>query len=841
MVPIFREVDVVVVGASTQAVESALTLKGKGFSVLLVSDMSYVGADAAGTLTCAPVNPAQVKRELEERLMRAGVGMLYLVRPVSLMRDFDGRLAGVVLAARTSLLGVRCASVVDHSQHGVVFRLAGGRALERGPEKLRWNVIAKSPLEGAKELAESFGEFKLYQLEFAADGDVLSRMHRARASLVSPEVWLSADLMQEGAPAAFAPVQDVYADAQAVTKRTPGPIALVKDGYGFAPAFLRNPLGMVETSVGALPSLGKVDVVVAGAGTGGAPAGIAASRAGAKTVVLDIQRAMGGVGTLGLITSYWFGNKVGFTQEITERLTALDVESRAQNGARWKPELKTAMYHRMLEESGGTAWMGSYAFGVQVSDGRVTGVLVSTPLGAGVLETKSVVDATGNADIAAAAGVPCRVIGAQHMAVQGTGLSPRLNPGVKGQNSDHTFIDETDPEGITHAFVNARAKFKDAFDNSPMVNSRERRQIVGDLEVSPLDILAQRTFPDTVFTAASNFDTHGFIVHPVFMLATPHKQTMQAHVPFRCMLPKGLEGVLVTGLGMSAHRDALPVLRMQADVQNQGYAAGLACAMAGTGRLRALDIRVLQQKLVDQGVLAPEVLGHTDSFPVSHEAVREAAADLSVPKNVATLFAHPQVSVPLLRADERLDAQIILGLLGEASAGPALAKALAEAEWDKGWNFTGMGQFGASMSRVDVLIIALAKTGYAQAGAVIHEKARQLGDEPEFSHCRALSVAAILAPSLAASLAGLLKKPGMSGHAQLDSWAVAQKANSEMNETLARTVSLRELYLARGLFQAGDVEGLGRTTLEKYAQDLRGHYARHARAVLKGELAEDPA
>jgi hypothetical protein len=43
---------------------------------------------------------------------------------------------------------------------------------------------------------------------------------------------------------------------------------------------------------------------------------------------------------------------------------------------------------------------------------------------------------------------------------------------------------------------------------------------------------------------------------------------------------------------------------------------------------------------------------------------------------------------------------------------------------------------------------------------------------------------------------------------------------------------LRELYLARALYRCGDHDGLGEKTLRQFAQDLHGHYARHAQAVL---------
>jgi hypothetical protein len=843
MVAILRDVDVLVVGSSARAVEAALEVKRQGRRAMVVADLSYFGEETAGTLTCAPLLPGAVKRVLEITLLKAGIPFLYLVRPVSVLRDETGRVAGALLAARTSLLAVTCRAIVDASRFGCVFRLAGAKPLPSTnvPAQAAWHVIATDAPAGAEELPDVFQvkdqAFPIYRLWQDRGGNPLSREHEARAALQDGRLLFTADLLQDADTERFEAEQDIYPDADGIEYREGLPPVPVKTDSRFAPLFLRQSIGALDAGPVDLPVLGRFDVVVAGGGTGGAPAGIAAARAGKKTVVLEIQHSLGGVGTAGLIATYWFGNRVGFTHELDEAVMALDAESRALKGNRWTPEIKSGVYNRLLREAGGTAWLGSYACGVRMDGDRVTGVVVSTPYGAGILETDTVIDATGDADIAAAAGAPCRVIGAAHVAMQGTGLSPRPCPGDRYINTDHTFVDETDPEGVTHAFVNARAKFKDEFDTSPMVNTRERRQIIGDFEMSPLDILSQRTFPDTVVTAISNFDSHGFTVHPVFMAAVPHHDALQAHVPFRCLLPKGVEGVLVVGLGVSAHRDALPVIRMQVDVQNMGYAAGLACAMTGKGRFCDLDVRALQRRLVDVGILAPDVPSHRDSFPVTDKEIREAVTDLSSARNVAILFAYPEQGRKLLAGDPRPEAALILGLMGCREVAPVLAKMVREAAWDKGWNYRGMGQFGESMSRLDAQILALARTRAPEAVPVIAEKILQLGVESEFSHVRAVSVAAILLPALGAELSGLLAKPGMTGHAQVESLEVIRHANHDGCETTARNLALKELHLARGVFLAGDPDGRARAILETYAQDLRGIFARHARALLAGEQA----
>ena len=78
-----------------------------------------------------------------------------------------------------------------------------------------------------------------------------------------------------------------------------------------------------------IPVLARYDVLVVGGGTGGAPAGIAAARAGAKTLVIERLHGLGGVGTLGRISNYYHGNRVGFTSE---------VDAGVGTGSRWNIE-----------------------------------------------------------------------------------------------------------------------------------------------------------------------------------------------------------------------------------------------------------------------------------------------------------------------------------------------------------------------------------------------------------------------------------------------------------------------------------------------------------------------
>jgi hypothetical protein len=601
----------------------------------------------------------------------------------------------------------------------------------------------------------------------------------------------------------------------------------------------------LEIDLEALPCLAEVDVMVAGGGTAGAPAGIGAARAGAKTLVAEYQAELGGVGTVGLIARYWHGNPCGFTAEMDAALGACQPEGPETQD--WNVECKQMWYLNELHKAGAAVWFQTATVGARVENGAVTGALLAGPHGFGWVRAGASVDATGNADLAAAAGAPCAIAGDEEIAVQGTGLPPRT-PGRHYQNSDHSFSDDCDLVDATGFLVSSKVKFRDAFDLSQIVDSRERRQIVGEMTLQPVDFLAERQYPDAICLAKSNFDSHGFTVHPLFMAKAPDKAGMSAYVPYRCLLPQGVENVLVTGLAVSAQRDSLPVVRMQPDVQNQGYAAGYAAAMARRSdcTLREVELDALQAHLVDVGILPAEARGAADTFPVSDEAIEQAVhEEWDTLRGLAVCFGFPERARPILRKaftastdpTQTLRYAKVLGLMGEGHGADRLVEHITATGWDAGWNYRGMGQFGMSLSEVDTSLIALAKSGDPRTPELVERMGRALGAEPDLSHCRALALAAEAMPSprCAAALTRILRLPGMAAHAIDSIGAYQSTLTDHINETRPRDRSLREIFLARALYRCGDDDqGLGHAVLQTYAGDIRGHFARHARSVLHG-------
>jgi hypothetical protein len=206
------------------------------------------------------------------------------------------------------------------------------------------------------------------------------------------------------------------------------------------------------------------------------------------------------------------------------------------------------------------------------------------------------------------------------------------------------------------------------------------------------------------------------------------------------------------------------------------------------------------------------------------------------------VFAQPEQALPLLRetyqtasseADKLIYAHI-LGIMGDSTGADTLAQAVIAREWDKGWKYTGMGQYGPSMSPLDSLIIALGRTRRDIALQPILARVEQLGPDHGLSHHRAMAEAleTLGDPAAAEPLARLLQKPGMTGHSYADIRTAMRNIPPSPTDNSTRECSLRELMLARALYRCGDYQGLGKKILGQYAHDLRGHYARHALAIL---------
>jgi len=113
---------------------------------------------------------------------------------------------------------------------------------------------------------------------------------------------------------------------------------------------------------------------------------------------------------------------------------------------------------------------------------------------------------------------------------------------------------------------------------APMVGVRESRRIVGDYTLTEDDYLLEARFPDSVARNSYPIDIHS--TKAKGGLVMKHLPPGHYHeIPYRCLLPIGIENLLVAGRCLSATFAAQAAVRIQQNCRAFGEAAGVAAVM----------------------------------------------------------------------------------------------------------------------------------------------------------------------------------------------------------------------------------------------------------------------
>lgn len=419
------------------------------------------------------------------------------------------------------------------------------------------------------------------------------------------------------------------------------------------------PAAIVEPSV-ETPIYADVDVVVVGGGPAGVGAALSAARAGAQTLLVERYGCLGGIWTAGLLNPYFDGaRKGGIPTEIIDRLRHHGAADAVQE---WLPEVFVAdvfdyevmkyVLDRMAEEAGVRVLLYSMGVAAIVDDGRMQGIIVENKSGRSAILAEVVIDCTGDGDIAFHAGCdyekgrpsdgllqPMTL----QFTVQGFQWTPRPYEVMAKHNSpddlasipftDFAVVpvpgrggldaimwthmqrrDGTDADDLTAAVIEGRRQAHLAmrmFDNTPefgeghlistamQVGVRETRRIRGEYRLDFDDLVNGRTFDDGICTATFPMDIHA--PDDTKLTATPVKPYQ---IPLRCLVPTGVDQLLVAGRCISGSHEAHGSYRVTGNCVAMGEAAGLAAAEAcRTGvDVRQLDGAKIKQLLRTRGV-----------------------------------------------------------------------------------------------------------------------------------------------------------------------------------------------------------------------------------------------
>ncbi len=186
------------------------------------------------------------------------------------------------------------------------------------------------------------------------------------------------------------------------------------------------------------------------------------------------------------------------------------------------------------------------------------------------------------------------------------------------RNPDGSPVDGTDVRQLSYAEVQGRRQVWEVFeflrervpgfercyivDIPPQVGIRETRRIVGDYQLTEEDILGCAEFPDAV--GVNGWPVEDHVLGTVQIRWPPEGSRGFNQLPYRMLLPKGLDNVLVAGRCASMTHGGQSAARVSGPCFVMGEAAGTAAAMAVKRRIpaRALPAEELQRRLQSNGV-----------------------------------------------------------------------------------------------------------------------------------------------------------------------------------------------------------------------------------------------
>ena len=408
--------------------------------------------------------------------------------------------------------------------------------------------------------------------------------------------------------------------------------------------------------------IGSYDVVVLGGGPAGVFAAIAAAREGAKVALVERFGFLGGMATAGLVmplSVFTYQNKRvigGIPWQFLERLEAMGggyIEKPLGNVA-FDPELYKLCMQRMVLEAGVELYMNSYLTGAQVANnGAIECVVIENKNGSEALESKVFIDCTGDADLAAMAGVEMQpmngeplqplstyfilagvdtsspiVFEAMHHNKQGENChclpirnylidnAERLNipefggpwfcttlhEGCVGVNMTRTAADACDNRDYTAAECRLR---EDVYRMAAILreNFAEFKDCYVASVATQAGIRETRRIKGVHTMTAEEYmsgykyeDSISRGAHPIDIHATKgssqvtHFLEQAAYVPYRALIAENFPNLLVAGRCISADRKAFASMRVQASCMGTGQAAGVAAAMAAKGSCAVQDV-----------------------------------------------------------------------------------------------------------------------------------------------------------------------------------------------------------------------------------------------------------
>lgn len=137
-------------------------------------------------------------------------------------------------------------------------------------------------------------------------------------------------------------------------------------------------------------------------------------------------------------------------------------------------------------------------------------------------------------------------------------------------------------------------------DVSPVLGVRETRRIVGEYVLTGDDVREDRRFEDSIGLCVAPIDIHDPVGGSMIIEPIGNGYAL----PFRCLVPKRIQGLLVAGRCLSVDPVAFGSARQSPVCAISGQAAGIAAAIASNSPVvDRVDVKAVQRRLVELGVV----------------------------------------------------------------------------------------------------------------------------------------------------------------------------------------------------------------------------------------------
>lgn len=621
----------------------------------------------------------------------------------------------------------------------------------------------------------------------------------------------------------------------------------------------------ITAQAGALPVVATCELVVVGAGTSGMPAALVASRQGVDTIVVEKFGDVGGTHTIGGVCKYWFGRETDFVGQ-------LDHEAEQTMQTTGMPKCMGQLDNLM--RAGTRILTHTLAVGAVVDGQRLTGIVVTTPNGLGVIQANCVIDATGDADIVARAGGAFSYGPTRDAMTLFYSFAQFVRTNPEAKRHFAFVVDFRDPTDLSRALLASR-RFKKRGElkgSSPQyyLTPRESRNIEASVRVTYADIMSDRRFEDMIGICKADVDIKGIADSDLSFCGyvTEWVENFSVQIPYRALRPLEFDNVLVIGKAMSVDHDTLALARMQRDLMAIGGAAGLAAAQSvRTGKpFSETDVKTLQSELIELGTLSAEdlktiqrvsdnALPEIDSIQLKKMADQIAAGQLKLMDKVSLLMRLDR-SLPLLKealgnATEagRLDVGKALCFLGEREGADVLLDELEQSLKTPGLSQKSHVKMRhdtpdhASAPEITYWVNSLGRSGDARVIPLMTEIAKRVEINPQksdamFNYVYSICYAAdrLADPACIEALDLMANKKGISGSRYPIGTDPRETGKGRASIAEDRFAYL-ELSIGRALARCGSKQGY--QTVIDYLTDIRGFLARSAHEELAALSGHD--